>query len=264
MTIKDVADRLETSASTVSRMETGRVSVRPRDLRELFTIYGLTDLDRQEELLELARSGRQRGWWSSYHDLLLPHYTTYIGLESEAASLLEFQGQKVPGLIQTPAYARSVLKVVHPEAPEESIERLVELRMQRQQVVEDGSVHHIVLDEAVLSRPVGGVRVFAEQLEHAADLSVRAQIQLQVLPFDLGGHGGLEGAFTVLQFRQDREPPVVYLDTLTGGTYVEREKDVRIYQDLFGRLSALALGPDDSRKLLLDRADAWRRREDDS
>src|SRR5258708_15736645 len=173
LTCDEVADHLECSASKISRGETGRVSVSPRDVRDMLDLYGVP-AEQRESLVQLARDSRQKGWWHAYSDTMMPQFATYLGLESAASEIRIYEVNLIPGLLQTEDYARSVIRAGMMNSPREDVERHVALRLARQPAVtrDDPPKVWAVLDEAALRRRVGGAGLMRLQLEpllpHAA------------------------------------------------------------------------------------------------
>jgi transcriptional regulator with XRE-family HTH domain len=250
LTIEDVADKLELSPSTVSRMETAQVGVRPRDLRELLDIYQVPDAQR-EELLQIARERRRQPWWQEYRDL--PN-VPLAGFEADAASITQYSALLVPGLLQTEAYGREVLAAIRLDARPVDIERRMELRLNRQAVLTSDSApqYWVILDEAVVRRPVGGPEVMAAQLEHLARQAELPSVTLQVLPFSAGAHAGMDGEFTVFGYREPEDPDVVYIENTGGDAYIEDAEVTRRYRRIFDHLRAAALDPAESVRMLAD------------
>jgi transcriptional regulator with XRE-family HTH domain len=160
LTIEVVAEYMNCSSTKISRIENGRVTASPRDVRNLLDLYGVSDHMR-DQLLTTARLARQKSWWEAYgRDLPV---VTFVGLEAGAASIRQYAALLVPGLLQTADYAGLVLRAVRPDLPIEQIERRVELRMARQSILDadDAPTLHVVLDEAALRRPIGGPEGYA-------------------------------------------------------------------------------------------------------
>src|SRR5262249_16057005 len=195
--------RIRSSESKISRMELGRVSFKERDIVDLLTLYGVNDQDERERLLALTRSANTPGWWHRYGDLLPNWFQSYLGLEASATMIRTYEVQFVPGLLQTAAYARAVILLAHAGAPAADIDRRVNLRMARQEILDrpERPQLWVVMDEAVLRRPVGGTEVMCQQLEALAEATKRPNVRLQIIPFHVGGHAAFGGAFTILRFR---------------------------------------------------------------
>jgi transcriptional regulator with XRE-family HTH domain len=238
LTIEEVAEKLEISASTVSRMETAQVGVRPRDLRFLLDTYKITEAER-DQLLQIARERRQQRWWQEYADLPNIHVA---GLEADASTIWQYSTQLVPGLLQTEAYARAVLEAIRLDAKPGEVERRLELRIHRQAVLtsEDAPEYWVVLDEAVVRRQVGGPAVMAEQLQHLVEATKLPNVTLQVLPFTSGEHPGMDGEFTILHYRESADPDVVYIENTGSDLYLEGPEVTRRYNKIFDHLRAAA------------------------
>jgi len=251
LTCEDVGQRLECSGTRISRMETGRISARPGDVRELLEIYGVTGAE-ADSLVQLARDARRKGWWHSYGRVLPPWFEAYIGLESDAARLRDFQPLVVPGLLQTEGYARAVLRAAPHAGRGEDIDRQVALRMQRQAILDQASPPEawLVISESVLRMRVGGTAVMRAQLRRLADLAARPDLTIQVLPFGTAAQVQAISPFTMLEFADAADPPVVYLEHLTGSVFVENEDEVRRYRVVFDHLRAEALGTVESADLI--------------
>ncbi|MGE5830752.1 MAG: helix-turn-helix domain-containing protein [Micromonosporaceae bacterium] len=249
LTGEEVGAAIERSGSWVSRVETGRVGLRGRDLRDLLTLYRLDDEKLAEELLDLAREGKQRGWWSKYADTLSGPYATYIGFEAEAVELRVYETLVVHGLLQTEEYARAMFATTIPPNKDDMIERKVRIRLARQALL-DGSRPlqlRAVFGEGVLLRQIGGPTVLRDQLKRLAEASRRPNITLQIIPFTRGVHPGMIGSFTVVRFPSKDDPDIVYIEGMTGDVFAEAE-DAHIYNEVFDHLSSAALSPAESQK----------------
>jgi transcriptional regulator with XRE-family HTH domain len=253
LTIDEVGEKLECSASKVSRIETGHVGVTPRDARDMLALYGITG-DEQEALVQLAREARKRGWWHAYNEVFTG---TFVGLEADASSLRAFQALLVPGLLQTERYAHAVIRALRPDAEDAAIRRRVAARMARQELLSDSPPveYWAVVDEAVLHRVVDGPEVMAEQLYRMVADADKPNVTVQVVPFGAGAHPGMEGPFLIMGFPEQADPDVVYVDDSTSsGLYLEEPLDVRRYALMFDHLRAAALKPDDSVDLIAEAA----------
>jgi transcriptional regulator with XRE-family HTH domain len=248
LTIEEVADKLEISASTVSRMETAQVGIRPRDLRFLLDMYEVSETER-DQLLQIARERRQQQWWQEYADL--PNIAV-AGLEADTSAISQYSTQLVPGLLQTEAYARAVLEAIRLDAKADDIDRRLELRIHRQERLtsEDAPEYWVVLDEAVVRRHVGQPPVMAEQLGHLIEAAKLPNVTLQVLPFTSGAHAGMDGEFTILHYRESADPDVVYIENTGSDLYLESTEVTRRYNKIFDHLRAAAQDPGESIRTL--------------
>jgi len=243
LTCEAVGHRLECSGTRISRMETGRIGARPGDVRELLEIYGVTGAE-ADSLVQLARDARRKGWWRAYGRVLPPWFEAYVGLESDAARLHDFQPSVVPGLLQTEDYARAVMRGAPDAGCAEDIDQQVALRMRRQAILDEPRPPQlqVVLSESVLLVQVGGPVVMRAQLLRLADLASRPDLTIQVLPVRAAAQVQPVGPFTVLEFADPADPTVVYLEHLTGSLFLEDAEEVRRYRAVFDHLRAEALG----------------------
>jgi transcriptional regulator with XRE-family HTH domain len=254
MTVDQVAAELLCSPSKVSRMETGQRGATARDVRDLCALYGVSDADEQERLMTLAREGKQQGWW---HSLALP-YTTFVGLEQEATSITIFNSAVVPGLLQIADYTRAIHLVGIPRLDDAAIEERIEERRTRQQVLtrEGPPQVEVMLDEAVLHRPLGGAAVMREQLDRVLTVAKYPNVTVRVMPFQVGAHPALESNFVILEFA-GQAPAIVYVEGLVGQIYVERQQDVDQYLVAVSKLRDMALSPQDSAAFVANFRDAY-------
>ena len=246
--------------SKVSRIETGTSSTKPADVRLLLDAYGVDDAQLRELMLALAGSvegdGREH-WWHAYRGVLPPTYRDFISLESQASRMRTLETTVVPGLLQTRDYALAVTRAAVGGLPDEQVDALVEVRLARQDVLRaDPPLRlSVVLDEAVLRRPVGGPEVFAGQLARLREVSALPQVRLQVLPFTSGEHVGLTGPFVIFSFPNISDLDVVVLDHLTSSLCLERKEDLRAYTQAFNSLRDRALSPEDSEHFIAGLSD---------
>ena len=251
LTCEDVGHRLECSGTRISRMETGRIGARPGDVRELLEIYGVTGAE-ADSLVQLARDARRKGWWRAYGRVLPPWFEAYVGLESDAARLHDFQPSVVPGLLQIEDYARAILRDAPYADYGEDIDQQLALRMRRQAVLDQPRPPQVrmVLGESVLWMQVGGPAVLRAQLLRLAELAARPDFSLQILPLRTAAHAQPAGPFTLLEFADPADPTMVYLEHLTGSLLLEEEDEVQRYRAMFDHLRAAALGPGPSADLI--------------
>ncbi len=246
-TAEQVADRLEFSASKVSRLETGQRGASARDIRDLCDLYGVDGQERQH-LMDLASEGKQRAWWQP---LGLP-YSTYVGLEAEAASISDYGLGIMPGLLQTPDYARAVVRAAVPSWVPEVVEQRVQGRMTRQQILFSASAPRFeaVVDESVLHRVVGSPAIMRAQLEQLLELSDLPNVTLRVIPYDAGALPAGNNKFIILRFALPTIPDVVFVEGLTGDLYLEEPHDVEVYNTTFRTLIKLAASPEATRDII--------------
>ncbi|MCX4960045.1 helix-turn-helix domain-containing protein [Streptomyces virginiae] len=257
MTTPQVAESLLISQPKISLMENGRRLIKPRDVRDLCRLYGVQDRRLVDHLMQLARASGQQGWWNAYGDI---PYGAYIGLEAEAAAIRCYEPLVVPGLLQTPAYARAVIEGTIPQAAAEQAAARLQVRLRRQlRLGARGNALRLwaVLDESSLRRVVGSREVMREQLEHLIHLGAQPHITVQVLPHDVGAHPGVSGQFALLEFTDAADMSVVYLERFTSDLYLEKRSDVRLYGDMYAHLQAQALSPDSTRHFINEAIDGY-------
>ncbi|WP_328394935.1 helix-turn-helix domain-containing protein [Nocardia sp. NBC_00416] len=253
ITREAAGDAIRGSHAKISRLELGRTSFKERDIRDLLTLYGVTDPEERESFLELARRANEPGWWHRYGDLLPSWFGTYLGLEQAASKIRTYESHLVPGLLQTPDYARAVVTLGYEDA---DTDRRVAFRQRRQEILHrsDPPVIWAVLDEAALHRPVGGADVHRAQMEHLLELTRLPNVTIQVVPFSAGEHAAAGSSFTILRFAEAELPDIVYLEQLTSALYLDRREDLALYLSVMDRLSVQAAPPEKSRGIIADYA----------
>ena len=250
LTCEDVAELLECSASKISRVETARVTVSPRDVRDLLRIYGVP-IDQQESLIQLGRDSRQKGWWHAYGDSVQPHFATYLGMESAASQIKHVNLTRIPVLLQTEDYAREVIAAGRMRRSLPDDDRSVELLLERQRLARASPPDvWVVLDEAALRRQVGGREVMREQIEHLIEMSATPGVFLQFIPFSGGAHVAMDLPFVIMGFPDPADPEVVCMGYPTGVLWIENMAEVHKYNMFFHHLQASALSLDESATLM--------------
>jgi hypothetical protein len=236
---------IRASRSKISRMENGRVRFKERDVTDLLTLYGITDEKTHAGLVSLVRQANSPGWWSKYGDVMADWFEAYLGLEMVASVIRTFELQFVHGLFQTEDYARAVTMLGHTAAPAEEIDRRVNMRLKRQDLLSGPEPPQVwsVIDEGALRRPVGGAAVMRAQLKRLVEVAELRHVTVQVVPFSRGGHAAAGGSFTVLRFGEPDVPDVVYLEQLTSALYLDKREDVDHYMEVMNQLSTEALTP---------------------
>ncbi|WP_341715566.1 helix-turn-helix transcriptional regulator [Micromonospora sp. FIMYZ51] len=237
---------IRSSESKISRMELGRVGFKERDVADLLTLYGVTAEQERAALLKLARDANSPGWWHRYGDVLPSWFQSYLGLEAAAVLIRSYEVQFVPGLLQTREYARAVVLLGHSGADPTEIDRRVDLRMRRQELLRRPRPPRLwaVVDEAALRRPIGGPQVMRGQLEALLEATRTPNVRLQVIPFAAGGHAAAGGAFTILRFGDQDLPDIVYIEQLTSALYLDKREDLDFYALAMERLCVEAEPPE--------------------
>jgi transcriptional regulator with XRE-family HTH domain len=239
------------SASALSRWESRDRRIDVPHLKVLLDIYDVRGAER-DELITLARDARKRGWWQAYGDAVPPWFEVYVGLEAEAVSLRAYDAELIPGLFQTDAYYRAIMKTAPPAGNDTTIDRMIAVRAGRRErlMAPDAPDFWSVINEAALNRVVGSPGVMREQLNHIAEMSNRERVTVQVLPFQSGSHPAMMGSFMIVGFSEPLDPDVVYVETGLGSLIGEQRPAVDRYNATHTHLVALALGPDESRNMI--------------
>lgn len=258
LTVRAAAKALEWSEPKIWRIETGQVSLRSLDVEAMCRTYGANS-ELTNGLMGLAKETKNRGWWHAYGDVIPETFDLYIGLEEAAERLSWYESELVPGLFQTPDYARALIKRSNPERDDAEVERRVHVRVTRQALLTRVTAPPIVdvaLNEAILRRPVGGTKVMAEQLEHLVHLNELENISIRVVPYAAGLHEGLmSGPFVTLRFPANGdssygEPPTVYVEGFAGALYLDKPNEIERYDGAFTSIWGSALDEAGSTSLL--------------
>jgi transcriptional regulator with XRE-family HTH domain len=245
---EQVAERLLCHPSKISRMETGARRASLRDVRDLCQIYEVTGAE-AERLMELARQAREPGWWTQYDDLKL---TPFIGLEQEASAITSYAMYFVPPLLQTPDYARAIIKGIARKMDSRIQEQRVEARIRRQQLLisDNPPRYRVLLDQAVLHRQVGGAAVMKQQLQRILDVAEAEQATVQVIPFEVGAHASTDSNFDYLEFSDPTLRPIVFVESLATHLYQDRAAEIARYREAIEYLRDVASSPRDSLQLI--------------
>jgi transcriptional regulator with XRE-family HTH domain len=250
MTVEDVADKLLCSATKISRLETGARRPSLRDVRDLCALYEV-DGSTSAEFMSLARGAREQGWWTQYEDLNLD---PLVGLEQEATTITCYSMNYIPGLLQTEDYARGIITTIAPRMNPNIVEQRVEARLRRQQLLQgdDRPRYHVLLDESVLRRGVGGSALMVAQLDKVLDAARQDKVTVQVIPFASGAYSAADGYFVLLEFAAGSGLwPVVFIEGLSGNQYLERKAEIARYRETIDYLRDRALGPSASVDLVI-------------
>jgi hypothetical protein len=228
----------------VRRLEKAQVKPTEAAVTAMLDLYG--DGGQRAALMALVKESHRRGWWNDYNDVFRG---SYVAQEDDASSIREWSPQVVPGLLQTEEYAREVIRAGWP-GDEAGVHRRVQARMIRKALLgrtdPPAPALTAVLDEAVLRRSIGGRDVMHAQLRALIDASRRPNVEIRILPFDVGTHKGLDGPFILLGFPEDIAPDVAYVGTRIGDGWAEDATTVRALRVDFEALQTAALPPEES------------------
>ena len=248
---KIAAEELEIGTSTLSKIEGGKQTIKGTYVKLLAPLYGV-DSERRDHLLALATEANQSEWYSPYSKWVPDWFRLYLGYESSASAIRTYESELVPGLLQTERYAKAVAEANRPNVTEADLARTLELRRGRQEQMRqpDSIALHVIINEAVIRRSVGGNAVMREQVEQLVEAAQRPHVTLQVLPFSVGAHPALTAPFTLRGFEDCPGMNTVYLESGRGALYLEKQADLDRYGWMFDQLNRMALSPNDSRDFL--------------
>jgi len=248
---EEAAERIGCHRTKINRIENARLGISLGELRDLLTYYGVEDDDYVEQLVALARRGREPGWLQQL-GTALPSYADYIDYERTANYIRSFEPLLITGLLQTPDYARALVEGSNAMLSRERVEELVGIRMERQSVLEGDDPPRVCVieGEAALLTRVGGSKVMRAQLDHLLTVSAHPNVELQVVPHSAGAHAGLTGAFVLFGFPTSAFSDVVCVEHYTGTLYLETPEEVETYTLTFDSLRSVALAPAESRDLI--------------
>ncbi|WP_430785904.1 helix-turn-helix domain-containing protein [Actinoplanes sp. G11-F43] len=237
MTQREIADALYWSTSKVVRIENGDTGISVNDLRALLDLCGVRDTDRVNELIQLARMSRRQNFMP-FREILPRNFLNYLRLESSARSIRDFGPTVLPGLLQTEEYATAIIGAYRgPENSPDVIARLVQLRMERQELIDRGEDRrfHFIIDESVLRRLVGGSRQLMErQFDHLVAVAGKPNVTIGVVPFSAGQYNGMGGPFIHLELSGPGEDDSIYLETGYGDHLIRDTPDeTRHYLEIF-------------------------------
>ena len=250
ITVEEVAAKLLCSTTKISRLETAARRPSLRDVRDLCVLYEI-DKPTSRELMDLAREAREPGWWTQYDDLNLD---PLIGLEQEAVAITCYSINYIPGLLQTQDYARGIIKTVAPKMDAQIVQQRTEARLRRQQLLDedDRPRYHVVLDEAVMHRGVGGAALMTAQLDKILETVHSGKAIVQVIPFAAGAYAAADGYFVLLEFEEDSNLwPIVFIEGLAGNQYLQHRSDIARYRETIEYLCGRALNLSDSVALMI-------------
>ncbi|MFI0352476.1 helix-turn-helix domain-containing protein [Actinomadura sp. 9N407] len=252
LSITEVAARLGWQGSKLSRIENRQIGISTTDVRKLLDLYGVDDAKQAERLLDIARKARERGWWESYGATLPTETRTMIGIETEASLIRTYEQALIPGLLQTPDYARAVIRAARPTDSQEVINQRVEVRLARQALLneKDPPQLWVVINEGAARQMVGSPAIMTAQLRHLIKDRGKLNVVVQVLPFTAGEHPAMVGSFSLYNFPTQDETEAVYIETMNSALILEKPLDLKTYGDAFDHIRAAALSPRDSRDLL--------------
>ncbi|SCL67236.1 Helix-turn-helix domain-containing protein [Micromonospora peucetia] len=273
LTMEQAAERLDRARATLHRIENGAEHVRFRqaDVQQMLDLYGASDEDSELLLAMTAATRENKNWWHDYIGSGLPRwFQLYIGLEDAASSIRQYQAELVPGLFQTRTYSEQLLKLPNGAIDaknDDEQQRAIQLRVERQALLTRFSAPQlsVIINEAVLRRPIGSATIMAEQLHQILKAAELPNVTVQVLAFSAGLHAGMTaGAFSILEFPRDSkgnevEPPVAYLEAATGAIYLDKPHETAVYDAIWADMTGRALDESRSKSLIQQVAEEYSR-----
>jgi transcriptional regulator with XRE-family HTH domain len=253
MSQRDLGAEIDLQSGTISKIEKGLQGLTVRNIKAIGRATGLSKAKIDELLLLAADDENYEDWLVEFRGDMPDWFELYPALEQDADQIWTYSSELVDGLLQTPAYAEAVARAAFPDITDDQLRRSVELRVARQALHdrEDPAQLHVILNEAAVRRPAGGETTMGEQLRHLVELAKQQHITIQVLPFGVGAHPGMKTGFYLLRFPEGFDDmDCVYLENENGGVWQEPTEHVARYSDVFTRLSAMALSPDETNALL--------------
>ncbi len=254
MSYEQAATAIYSSEWTVRRMERAEGGLKPLTVKSVLMAYGVTDTREVDAFLSLCRDANKPGWWHSYDDVLPGWFRTFVGLEEAATLIRGYDPCWIPGLLQTPDYARASVRTGFPEASEGEAERRVALRLARQQILTRPHPPRlwVIIEETALTRPAAttGPATMRAQLDRLIEAAEQPGITVQVLPFTAGLHPAMYGPFRVFRFEAPELPDIVYGESLTSAYYIDKPDETAAYIQALDRISAQAAPADHTRAIL--------------
>jgi transcriptional regulator with XRE-family HTH domain len=262
LTHEQLAKKIGQSRAQISRLENGHV-VDQADIIKILDALGV-DGERWTQIVTIAREAGERGWWES-NRAMGERQALYANLEAGAETIREYQGTFVPGLLQTPEFTRARVEAERLTGPANyTAEKAIEARLGRQRMLRrpDGPTYDVILDEMAIRRRAAPPEIAKAQLYHlAATVNVNPKVSLRVLPVDaeIDDYSVPRSSFSIYTFADPDDPNVVAVDTVTDDLVLTDDAVVKLYGELFSRLSDASISEDDSLELLIKTAKADRR-----
>lgn len=248
----EVASAMDWSPSKLIRIESGQVGISTNDLKALLSYYGVKDMARVNNLLELARSTRGASFYDQYADLLKPGFKEYLAYEASASVVRQYDTVLIPGLLQTEEYGRAILEQ-SAGFGDDAVDRAWAVRQHRQELHDRDNPPDMlfILDEATVRRRVGRGMVMCHQLERLREFAAQSHVSLQIMPFSRGAHPGMLGNFVILEFGDPNLDDLVHVESMNQITIRDDADFISQYLEKFLKLEEMALSPEDSDQLLV-------------
>ena len=254
LTQETVAAQMDWSLSKIIRIETGSVGISTNDLMALLRLYKVKDPRRVKELAARGREARKQTWWSKYRKILTPNYFQYIEYETSASIIRSYENIVVPGLLQTEDYATTITRKYRLDFTGKKVEALVEVRMKRQELLlgrPNPPLLFFILDEAVIRRLLGDESLRKAQLEKLINLAAKPSVTIEIVPFSVGLHRGMDDTFSILEFPGSAQD-IMFFESIRETLFsYDVAEEVAQYRELFEDLRNVSLGPQGSLDYLM-------------
>jgi transcriptional regulator with XRE-family HTH domain len=247
----DLATQVGIHQASWSKIESGKATLSPSVLARTVEVLNIP-ADAAAQLDTLRSKANEPGWWQDYGDILAEAVQMLIELEAEASWIRTYEGQVIPGLLQTRAYAERIITAVSPHIRVADIDRYLELRMRRQKRLDEGLRLTAILGEAAIRQQIGGPDILREQLRHINRVVREHDVTVQVVPFAADAHAALGDSFVIIQWPDETDPDAVYVDGVTSWTVHERRGVIRSYLHAMASVQSQALPPRESLDLIHD------------
>lgn len=247
----ELAAQVGIHQATWSKIESGKAKVSPNVLARTVDVLGIP-ADAAAQLEALRRKADEPGWWQDYGDILSEAVQMLIELEADASWIRTYEGEIIPGLLQTRDYAERIITAASPHVRVADIDRYLELRMRRQKRLNDGLRVTAIVGEAAIRQQVGGPAVLREQLRHITRTVREHDVTVQIVPFTADAHAALGDSFVIIQWPDETDPEAVYVDGMTSWTVHERGGVIRSYLHAIGSVQSQALPARESLDLIHD------------
>ncbi|HWO67444.1 MAG TPA: helix-turn-helix transcriptional regulator [Umezawaea sp.] len=247
LTLQDVGDGLGVSASTISRLENGKREPTAEEVASILAIVGVVGAERVR-LLDQARGGSGLGLVEVSTPTIQSR--TYLNFETRATTITDVEPLLVPGLAQSPDYARAIISGTLVSDDDADIEARVARRMARQVILtrRNPPQLNLIITETALRLPLGGAKAMARQVRYLLDLAERPNVSFHVLPVSLLAHPALDGSFVLLDFGDD--PSIVFIEDRTTGLFLDDKRKVGVYRLTVEKLTDMALDAQGSIQLM--------------
>jgi transcriptional regulator with XRE-family HTH domain len=249
-----VAKSTGMSPSVISSVETAKSGIYLDKLQKLLDLYQVSESQRAQ-LIDMARHAEERGWVNLHSDTLPENWQTWAEFEAEAVAVFNYEPLMIPGLLQTPEYARAVIQATGPALSVAEVDKLVASRMARQVHLNKSQPLklRVIIEGDVLKRPFGGADAWVRQLRHLVDCAAYPNIQIQILPTAAGVHPALDGSFVILEYGDGTK--LVHIECKIPIVYLDEEEQIQEYTQIWNRVSALACNMEKSVDLISAIAD---------